>query len=144
MGTRLKQLREATGLSQEDVAQKLGMSLSGYQRKETGRRGMNLAFAERLGRVLGVAASTVLEAAGAPGPKSAEEAEVLRLWAKLTQVNRDALMRMLLLAAAEGDERPRHAAPLREAVHGMAEEQQPAPAKRKPYELHDTPTPPRR
>jgi transcriptional regulator with XRE-family HTH domain len=145
MANRLKTLREAAGLTQADVAQRLGMSLSGYQRKETAKRGMNLAFAERLGRVLGVPAAAVLEAAGAPAEVSPEEAEVLRLWAKLSTGNRDALLRMLRLAAAEGDDRPGgHAAPLRTAVHGMAEPQQPAPTRRKPCELHDVPPPPRR
>jgi transcriptional regulator with XRE-family HTH domain len=145
MGTRLKQLRAAIGLSQEEVAQRLGMSVSGYQRKETGKRGMNLAFAERLARVLGVPASAVLEAAGAADDMTPEQAEVLRLWSKLTAANRAALMRMLQLAAAEdtnsADGDATQNAPARGKVkQPMATST--APGTR--YQLHETPPPPLR
>jgi transcriptional regulator with XRE-family HTH domain len=97
----LRQLCDEHGMSQEKMARALGMSVSGYQKKETGKRGMNLAFAQRVAKVLGCSAAEVLEAAGGAAGPTAEESEVLQLWGRLTQPNREAIMRMLRLAAAD-------------------------------------------
>jgi transcriptional regulator with XRE-family HTH domain len=124
----LRQLCAEHGMSQEKMARAVGMSVSGYQKKETGKRGMTLAFAQRVARVLGCSAAEVLEAAGAaPGP-TAEETEVLELWARLTQPNREAIMRMLRLAAADSS--------CAEAAPGLKGLSVPPAPPRKPFGLH--------
>jgi transcriptional regulator with XRE-family HTH domain len=130
----LKQLRDERGISQEAMARALNMSLSGYQKKETAKRGMNLAFAQRVARVLGVSPAEVLEAAGAASGPTAEQTEVLQLWAQLTPGNRDAILRMLRLAAADtAGPGPALSEPAPEL---------PLPPRRKPFLLHEEPAPP--
>lgn len=52
---KLRQLRERRGLSQEAVAYRAGMSVSGYRKVETGIRGnVRLSTLERLAWVLSV------------------------------------------------------------------------------------------
>jgi DNA-binding Xre family transcriptional regulator len=51
--TKLRQLREQRGLTQESVAWRAGMSVSGYRKLETGLRGnVRLSTLERIAWVL--------------------------------------------------------------------------------------------
>lgn len=43
----LKEFRKAAGLSQESMARKLGITLSMYEKVETGRTGASAAFMKR-------------------------------------------------------------------------------------------------
>ena len=52
IGLRLRQLREALGLDQAGVAQRLGCSQSAYSRAETGRRAITVWELTRLARIL--------------------------------------------------------------------------------------------
>jgi transcriptional regulator with XRE-family HTH domain len=125
----LRQLCDEHGMSQEKMARALGMSVSGYQKKETGKRGMNLAFAQRVAKVLGCSAAEVLEAAGAAAGPTVEETEVLELWGRLTQPNREAIMRMLRLAAADPS--------ATQGTSGSREAGLPPAPPRKPFGLHE-------
>lgn len=59
----LKKLREEKGLTQQEVAEKMGMRPNYYCMFETGSRqaDMNLSIAERLSEVFGVEISWIIE-----------------------------------------------------------------------------------
>lgn len=50
----LKRIRENAGLTQEDLARKAGLTLSGLRQVETGRREPRLATAQAIASALGV------------------------------------------------------------------------------------------
>ena len=54
MGASLRQLREEAGLSQFDLAQRLGISYQAVQRIESGRNGANVRTLERFAKALGL------------------------------------------------------------------------------------------
>jgi transcriptional regulator with XRE-family HTH domain len=63
MGTRLKEFRQAAGLSQEKLARAVDVTLRGYQLWEHGKRSFDFEMAVKLSRALGVSLD---ELAGQP------------------------------------------------------------------------------
>ena len=63
MRTYLKELRKKAGLTQKDVAEKIGIGASTYTMLELGERqkDMNLSLAEKLAEVFGVSLSQIVE-----------------------------------------------------------------------------------
>ena len=83
MANRIKQLREARGLTLEQVATAAGTSLQQVQRLENGKRRLTDDWMRRLALPLGVAPAALL--ADEPPDirefaKNAEEVLVLRFW----------------------------------------------------------------
>ena len=54
MGSRLKVLREAAGLTQENLARAIGVTPTGYQKWEYGKRSFSFETAIKLAAALGV------------------------------------------------------------------------------------------
>lgn len=50
----LEQARKYRGLSQEKMAEKLGMSRRGYQRYEWGKTEMRIGTAEKFSKIVGI------------------------------------------------------------------------------------------
>jgi transcriptional regulator with XRE-family HTH domain len=63
-GVNLKRLREAAGLSQEEVGLRCGMQSSAVSRLERGNRNPRLTTIARLARAIEVPASALLEGIG--------------------------------------------------------------------------------
>lgn len=63
MRTYLKELRKKAGLTQKDVAEKIGIGASTYTMLELGERqkDMNLSLAEKLAEVFDVSLSQIVE-----------------------------------------------------------------------------------
>lgn len=66
VGARLKQLRQAAGLTQMAMAARLGVDLRGYQRAESGSANLTLRTLARLASALGVSPSGLLGETDAP------------------------------------------------------------------------------
>ncbi len=60
VGARIKQLRYAAGKTQEEMAERLGVSLRNYQRLETGQTNMSLRTIARLAAALEVEPHSLL------------------------------------------------------------------------------------
>ncbi len=58
---RIRELREISGISQEEMAERTGMSLSDYRLCEEGKRDLSIAFLYRCVLILGVDMSDLLE-----------------------------------------------------------------------------------
>lgn len=52
-GERLRNLRTGAGLSQQQMAEAIGITRSGYQMIENGRNGKKLAYLPRIAKALG-------------------------------------------------------------------------------------------
>jgi transcriptional regulator with XRE-family HTH domain len=61
MAAKLKALRERRGLTQEQLAEKSGVSRTYLARLETGRQDPTLSTLEKLAKALGVKAGRLLE-----------------------------------------------------------------------------------
>ncbi len=61
MASRIRELREISGISQEEMAQRTGVTLQEYQRCEAGQQDLNIAFLYRCVLVFGVDMSDLLE-----------------------------------------------------------------------------------
>jgi transcriptional regulator with XRE-family HTH domain len=74
VGLAIRAARTRAGLTLQEVAEKVGLSESGLSRAETGRTQTNIVKLRKLSRVLGVAASAIVQhadelmAAGQPPP----------------------------------------------------------------------------
>lgn len=66
VGRRIAELREAAELSQAQVAEQLGTTLSNYQRMEHGLQNLTLRTMTRIAGVLGVPVSALLEPTAKP------------------------------------------------------------------------------
>lgn len=73
---RLKQARQASGLSQQEVAAALGIDKTTYSGYETGRRQPDLPRLRRLSTVLGASADQLLELEGGQGVEPGELAGI--------------------------------------------------------------------
>jgi len=83
---RLSSLRQARGLTQEGVADRLGIASQNIQRIESGRQNLTLQTIERVSGALGVAIDDVLHVTAGPGARprflEVERAGVLRVSAE--------------------------------------------------------------
>ena len=61
IAARIRELREISGISQEQMAQHTGVSLEEYRRCEEGKKDLNIAFLYRCVLILGVDMSDILE-----------------------------------------------------------------------------------
>jgi transcriptional regulator with XRE-family HTH domain len=61
MATRIKSLRERRGMTQEQLAEKAGVSRTYLARLETARQDPTLSTLEKLAKALGVKVGTLLE-----------------------------------------------------------------------------------
>lgn len=60
-GARIRELREISGISQEEMASRTGVSLEEYRRCEEGKKDLSIAFLYRCVLILGVDMSDILE-----------------------------------------------------------------------------------
>lgn len=63
IGVRVAELRSARGLTQEQLAEKVRLSVRYVQRIEAGRQNLTVATLARLGNLLGVRATALLKPA---------------------------------------------------------------------------------
>ena len=61
MADRIRELREISGISQEEMASRTGVTLEEYQRCEAGQKDLSIAFLYRCVLVFGVDMSDLLE-----------------------------------------------------------------------------------
>ena len=66
VGWRVRELRLIQGLSQKDVAQRIGLSHQQFQKYENGTSSLSLVWAVRVARELGVPLQTLLDGALEP------------------------------------------------------------------------------
>ncbi len=89
MDTNLKDVREAAGYKQSDMAEMLGVSLGTYQKYEQGKRGLNGATLVKLSQILGVTSDTILGTQYAEGTfLVSEEKELVRLYRSMDSEGR--------------------------------------------------------
>lgn len=60
VGERIKQIRTSKGLSQKDVAEKLGVSQANYSQYEVCKRNAKIETLERIAKALGVSTSALI------------------------------------------------------------------------------------
>jgi len=92
LGQRIRQVREKTGLSQEDVGRQLSMSPSGYGNYERGERSISL---ETLAKLAGIFGKPVEYLLALDSPLEEDEQELLHLYQGLPNA-----MKQLLLSTA--------------------------------------------
>lgn len=79
--TNLKDVREAAGYKQSEMAEKLGVSLDAYRKYEQGQRGLNGSTLVKLSQILGVTTDTILGTQYAEGSfLVSEEKELVSLY----------------------------------------------------------------
>jgi len=61
IAARIRELREISGISQEDMANRTGITLEEYRRCEEGKQDLSIAFLYRCVLILGVDMSDLLE-----------------------------------------------------------------------------------
>jgi len=94
IGAKIRKRRKELGLSQEQLAEKVGVSYQQVQRYENGNSTLNVENVQRIAHALGVSAIALLEAGNAqvmPEPAasgaasfwSADEKAILRLFRQL-------------------------------------------------------------
>lgn len=98
MELRIKDLRKAKGLTQRQVAEMAGMSVSYYTELELGRKQINANRLETLARVFGTTPSALI--AGGEGDEIKQQIDIL---SKLKPEQRRLIYEMITsLAAANG------------------------------------------
>ncbi len=60
LGTKIRKLRELKGLSQENIATELGMSITGYGKIERNEVNVNVDRLEQISRILGVQVENII------------------------------------------------------------------------------------
>ena len=97
VGARIREARQAMGLSQEALARAIGVSRSAVAQWETGRAGQVRANLARIASTLAVSMEYVLTGNGTPqqGPAadSGDELALLRLYRACTEEDRAFLLR---------------------------------------------------
>lgn len=89
---RLREWREAAGLSQEDLAERLGTTAQTISRKETGARTLTLDELDQIAPVLGCRPADLL--ADGDSVLSEEERRLLRAYSELEEADRQALLQL--------------------------------------------------
>jgi len=106
IGERIRALRRQRGITQEALAEAVGVSRSAVAQWETGRAGQVTGNLTRVAEILGVAAATLLgETAHHAAPRSltGDEMAVVRLYRECGPEDRQILLRMARrLAKARG------------------------------------------
>ena len=104
VGQRLKSRRAAMGLTQTDVAERLGISFQQVQKYELGRNRISASKLHDIARFLNVNVGYFFDGLDKPEPdtltpQTAEETEVLTLFRRQTPDTREAILRILSEAA---------------------------------------------
>lgn len=60
-GKRIKELREQAGMTQEDLAQAIGVTHSNVSQIESGDRGLNVKKADKIAAALGVTLNDLMK-----------------------------------------------------------------------------------
>jgi len=92
---RLRDARVAQNLSQEDLAEKLGVAPESVSRFERGRSPLSLELLGRASRVLGVPIEQLV--GKGPAGLSTEETELVEAWRRLGAQGRRAVLEVLRL-----------------------------------------------
>lgn len=97
IGQRVKGLRKAAGLTQEQLAEAIDLQPSAISRFENGSIGLSITTLQQVARVLRVPLARIFEEPGEPGAASAdpEEAMVLQAWRTLPEAYRGHLRAVL-------------------------------------------------
>ncbi|MBN8891086.1 MAG: hypothetical protein BGP12_08460 [Rhodospirillales bacterium 70-18] len=107
VGGRIREARRARGMTQDALAQAVGVSRSAVAQWETGRAGQLRGNLARIAAVLGVSASHLMEGGASEGGPAAEdgtELALLRLYRACTADDRAFLLRTAQrLARAAGE-----------------------------------------
>jgi len=98
---KLKQLRRRAGLSQDEIAERLGVKTSRYGTWERGQRMMSLAQAYDCAVALGCSIDEIAGHEVAQSFSDPREAELHRCWQGCTEENRHALLVMARNSAGE-------------------------------------------
>lgn len=112
VGARIRETRRRLGLTQEALAQAVGVSRSAVAQWETGRAGQLRGNLARIGAVLGVSVTYLMAGGDSDGPPVAEngtELALLRLYRACSDEDRAFLLRTahrLARAAAAEPESP--------------------------------------
>lgn len=89
MENRLKELRKAKGLTQEQFADIVGISQSYISDLEKGKKDIDFGLAARFAKVLGVKPYEIMPKEWQPDELSEEEKEFLRLFRKSKETHND-------------------------------------------------------
>jgi transcriptional regulator with XRE-family HTH domain len=101
IGNRIKELRLERGLTQEALAERLGLQPGTLSRMENGVVGASLATVGELSRVLGVPLSAILDGIGAPNQPglSPEELTLVHFFREVPAEYRAQLTELVKVAA---------------------------------------------
>jgi len=92
IGRRLQEAREEAGLSQEELAKKIGCSQAALSNYELGKRRLYLVNLQRIGQLLGKQVTYFLDESDEEQPLSMDE---------LNKIVKEQYMREILLSARE-------------------------------------------
>ena len=97
VGARLQQIRQAAGLTQEQLAEAIDVQPVTISRFETGHRALSITVLADVAHVLETSIGELLDIKRPmPKPKRlAGETELVRTWRKLDEERRDLLLRLL-------------------------------------------------
>jgi transcriptional regulator with XRE-family HTH domain len=109
IGMRIRAARERAGLTQEQVASRLGTAANVLSRIETGQRGLSIPQLVDLAAALGVSPGALFENRSNPRTRNAKaveesaagETELLRAWRSLDDDSRATAVTLMTTAAAE-------------------------------------------
>lgn len=91
---RIRELREARGLAQNQLAEIINVTPSALNKLERGTRGLNQEWMRRIAKALGCAPVDILPDADNPSRLSAEEQEMLDRLRAATKRDRETLLRV--------------------------------------------------
>ena len=98
IGARLKVHRAASGMTQQQLAEAIGLTPQNLSRAEGGLGGMSLGMLQRVADALGIRLGDLVDAESPPAADE-REMELLRLWRALPDDEREVALRMLRGAA---------------------------------------------
>ena len=94
VGGRIRQLRQARGWTQEDLAVRTQLQPSAVSRIESGRAGFTLTMGATLARALGVSLGRIVDAPP-PSDLTSDEAALIDAWRLLPVERRRALLEVV-------------------------------------------------
>lgn len=107
VGARIRELRETPGLTQQELAERIGIGQFTYSRYETGRRSAPLSVLARVAQALDVAMPAVFEAASPVEETDDDASEEWRwLWTALDERGREIVLDTARSALRERGGRP--------------------------------------
>ena len=95
VGKRLQHVRKSRGITQQQLAEHLGVEVATLSRYEIGDRAVHLSMLAKALDVLGVGLADFFANLDAAGPETGEDAELLAVWRLLDRHHRSLAIRLV-------------------------------------------------